>query len=157
MLGSVAEGVKNHTAASILLARNDPPPRRILVPVDGSRGSKRAAGLALRLSKAWDAPASFLHVVEPLAAVPEVALRDAVAKSLSGIDLQWTQPRATAAVEVGKPGDAILRAAERERAGLVVMGSRGLTGLRSIVAGSVSNRVAHAARTSVLLVKEPSD
>lgn len=156
LLGSVAEGVKNHTKASVLIARGLPEPRRLLVPVDGSRASKRAAALALRLSRAWDAPASFLHAVEPVAAIPEHALESAYKAVLGGIDLGWTQPRASAAVEIGKPAEVILRAAAEEQPGLIVMGSRGLSGVRSLVAGSVSNRVAHGAKTSVLLVKEPA-
>jgi nucleotide-binding universal stress UspA family protein len=50
-----------------------------------------------------------------------------------------------------KPLQALIAAAER--ADLVVVGSRGLRGLRSI--GSVSERVAHRASCSVLVVREP--
>ncbi|HEV8359963.1 MAG TPA: universal stress protein [Candidatus Thermoplasmatota archaeon] len=154
LLGSVADAVKNHAHASVLLARNHPPARRVLVPVDGSRASKRAAAVALRLARAWDAPVSFLHVLAPVAAVPENAMQASLRAALGGVDVTWVRPRASAAIEIGKPAERILAAALQEEANFIVMGSRGLSGLRSLVAGSVSNRVAHQAQASVLLVKE---
>jgi nucleotide-binding universal stress UspA family protein len=49
------------------------------------------------------------------------------------------------------PGDALVSAAES--ADLIIVGSRGLHGLRSL--GSVSERVAHSAPCSALVVREP--
>jgi nucleotide-binding universal stress UspA family protein len=55
---------------------------------------------------------------------------------------------------VGHPADAIVEEAERGGFDLVVVGSRGLHGVRAL--GSVSERVAHRARCSVLVVNEPT-
>jgi len=49
--------------------------------------------------------------------------------------------------------DAILRAAERERAELIVMGSRGLRGVKEVLLGSVSMGVLHHAVRPVLIVR----
>jgi nucleotide-binding universal stress UspA family protein len=51
----------------------------------------------------------------------------------------------------GHPADRILETATAERASLVVVGSRGLGGLRAL--GSVSERVAHRAPCSVLVAR----
>lgn len=53
------------------------------------------------------------------------------------------------------PATAILDVAQREGAELVVVGSRGLGGMRRFLRGSVSARVAAHAPMSVLIVHEP--
>lgn len=156
LLGSVADGVKNHVSASVLIARTAPPPRRILVGTDGSRASKRAAAIGLRLSSAWRAPAEVLHVVDPLDAAEEEDLARLRAHAFGDLAFAWTQPKAAFGLDVGNPAARLLQSAEGHGVDLVVLGSRGLSGLRSLVAGSVSNRVAHDAKASVLLVKEAS-
>ena len=51
----------------------------------------------------------------------------------------------------GEPADAIIRIAERENADLVVVGNKGMQGVRRVL-GSVPNKVAHGAPCSVLIV-----
>ena len=53
------------------------------------------------------------------------------------------------------PATAILDVADREGAELVVVGSRGLGGMKRFLRGSVSARVAAHAPMSVLIVHEP--
>lgn len=53
----------------------------------------------------------------------------------------------------GAPAEEILRAADRHRADLIVMGSKGLTGLDRFLIGSVSRKVARHAPCSVLVVR----
>ena len=57
-------------------------------------------------------------------------------------------------LEPGRAADVIKSAAAAAGASVVVMGSRGLDGLRAM--GSVSRRVVHQARCSVLLVPPES-
>jgi len=52
----------------------------------------------------------------------------------------------------GNPGQTIEKIAQTWDADLIVMGSRGHTGLRELVLGSVSNYVMHHAPCSVLIV-----
>lgn len=51
----------------------------------------------------------------------------------------------------GDPADAVIRVAEREHADLVVVGNRGMKGVRRVL-GSIPNTVAHGAPCSVLIV-----
>jgi nucleotide-binding universal stress UspA family protein len=51
----------------------------------------------------------------------------------------------------GEPAEAIIRVADRIGADLVVVGNRGMRGVRRIL-GSVPNTVAHSANCSVLIV-----
>ncbi|HEU4605873.1 MAG TPA: universal stress protein, partial [Nitrososphaera sp.] len=53
----------------------------------------------------------------------------------------------------GAIADEILKAAESSRADLIVIGSRGLTGFKEMVLGSVSDAVVHRAKVPVLAVK----
>jgi nucleotide-binding universal stress UspA family protein len=53
----------------------------------------------------------------------------------------------------GDPADEIIRLANIYKADLIVIGSRGLTGMKRIVQGSVSSQVVEEANCSVLVVK----
>lgn len=53
----------------------------------------------------------------------------------------------------GEPADEIIRLANIYKADLVIIGSRGLTGMKRIVQGSVSSQVVEEADCSVLVVK----
>jgi nucleotide-binding universal stress UspA family protein len=54
----------------------------------------------------------------------------------------------------GAPAETIVQAAEHEEADLVVVGTRGLCGLRGRLLGSVSSEVVKRARADTLVVKE---
>jgi nucleotide-binding universal stress UspA family protein len=61
-------------------------------------------------------------------------------------------------IEIGSTGpvwEAIVGVADRYDAATIVMGSRGLTGLRSILLGSVSNAVVHHADRPTLIIPRP--
>jgi nucleotide-binding universal stress UspA family protein len=51
----------------------------------------------------------------------------------------------------------IVEAADRHGAAAIVMGSRGLTGLRSVLLGSVSGGVVHHADRPALVIRRPSE
>jgi len=56
-------------------------------------------------------------------------------------------------VIAGHPAEAIVRAARRDGVDLLVVGSRGLTGVKAAALGSVSQAVAQLAPCPVLIVK----
>lgn len=62
------------------------------------------------------------------------------------------------AIEADGPiWETIINTAERRRASVIVMGSRGLTGLRSILLGSVSATVVHHAHRPTLVIHRPGE
>jgi nucleotide-binding universal stress UspA family protein len=156
MLGSTANGVKDLSPVSVLVARTKPPATRLLVPTDGSVASREAAGVAADLRRAWQAEARLLHAVPPPPWGPLHEARAAYAQALHELDLEtFHVPGFQLDVQFGRPADRILATARKGRHALILMGSRGISGVRSLVAGSVSNQVAHRSRASVLLIKDP--
>ncbi|MBI4392959.1 MAG: universal stress protein [Euryarchaeota archaeon] len=156
LLGSVADGVKNHVRASVLIAKGYPPPERILVATDGSRASKRAAALGMRLRRAFDASMTVLHVADMLLYGPPETGRKAFEAAFEGLDPVWNERKMTFDIESGHAAERIIERARLEESDLVILGSRGLSPLKTLVAGSVSDRVSHESNTSILIVKEAS-
>ncbi|WP_176481977.1 universal stress protein [Paucisalibacillus globulus] len=56
-------------------------------------------------------------------------------------------------VLVGKPADKLIEFANKEDIDLIIMGNRGISGLKKIVTGSVSKKVLDEANCPVLVVK----
>ncbi|MCC0177776.1 universal stress protein [Waterburya agarophytonicola K14] len=75
-------------------------------------------------------------------------LQDLTEKAIAaGIDAEYTQL-------TGNPGHTICELAETWSADLILVGSRGLKGLKEMFLGSVSNYVTHHAPCSVLIVRQ---
>jgi nucleotide-binding universal stress UspA family protein len=123
---------------SVLVARpsSDGFPRRVVVGVDGSVESAAAYAAGRYLAERFDAD---LHALVAWGG-------KRVDERLAALITEGDHDDSSAA-----PVDALRHAAEA--ADLVVIGSRGLHGVRAL--GSVSERVAHTASCSTLVVREP--
>lgn len=139
VLGSVATRLLHDAPCSVLLARaaGDGFPRSILAGVDGSEHSLEAAAVAGELGARLGAQVRYLVATGggPLDV-------DVDRLGRSGLELEYRDAR---------PVAAVLDAAREAEADLIVLGSRGLRGLRAL--GSVSERVAHHAGCSLLVVR----
>jgi nucleotide-binding universal stress UspA family protein len=94
------------------------------------------------------------HSAVDAGAVDE-ALREAARKSLD-ITMEifgGHHDRVTGLIEQGDAGRLIVAKAKETGANLVVVGSRGLSGVSSLLMGSVSTHVVQAAPCSVLVVR----
>jgi nucleotide-binding universal stress UspA family protein len=142
---------------------------RILVAVDGSEASDRAASVAAELAAKHGDHAIVLHVREwrmagagawpagSLGAV-ELAEPDEAAELGRLILKKFESEGATAKAEIrtgmhGSVAPQILDVAKKVGVGLIVMGSRGLTDLAGLLLGSVTHRVLHLAECPVLVVR----
>ncbi len=162
-MGKVTERVIGYCPTDVLVVpmRGSLGLDRLLLPVDGSRFSLRATVRALDVAEESGA---FLVVVSVLDAppnflseVPQVA-RDLLS-SLESLVTEVAQQAADrnlpceTRVAVGAASRIIVDLAGERRAGLIVMGSHGGTGLKRLLMGSVTERVVGQAACPVLVVK----
>jgi len=140
----------------------------VVAGVDGSEGSLHALdwavdaaagrGAVLRLVYAMGLPLVTAPLGGPIRTAPSQEVSDAAA-TLLGQALRRVQAaapslRAVTEVSRAEAHHALLRAAED--ADLVVVGSRGLGGVRSILLGSVAQRIAAQAPCPVVVVPPPT-
>jgi nucleotide-binding universal stress UspA family protein len=136
---------------------------KILVAIDGSPASEKALAAAVDLAEHYQAELLAIGVAE----VPEVVgMVDEVDELRRGAEAQFRQI-GEAAVEFarsqgislrsvvvrGHAADAIVRFAESEQVGLVVIGPHGHSRIARFFLGSTSDRVSEHCRCSVMIVK----
>ena len=150
LFGFVATAMAHHAPCSVLISRPCPGafPGRILHAGDGSPASLEAARLAGRIASRNDASVVTLHVRNGETAAGGLAAESAALAEAPGVD-------AVNVEREGRPQRRIVEEATEMGASLIVVGSRGMTGLHSL--GSVSERVAHRAPCSVLIVRPAAD
>lgn len=143
------------------------PFQKILVPVDFSDHSAEAVRTAADLSRRYDAPLTIVHVFDPVVyALPEAYVLftpEQLDKLTSALEAQLAEVKQMAAeagaarVETrllhGLVGTKIMELASSSD--LIVMGTRGRTGLGHLLLGSVAERVVRLAPCAVLTVKAP--
>jgi len=140
--------------------------RAILVPVDFSPHSTAALERAVDFAKAFGARIHLLHsyavpvrgVMPYDFAVPD-GVWDGIRKAAESKLEEFRQTVVSAGVEASSevssvmPSEAILAAVDEIDADLIVMGTRGHTGLKHVLLGSVAERTIRLAPCSVLTVK----
>lgn len=174
LLGSNAEEVLRHCTCPVLTVRDagghSPgrlPPREILVPFDFSPPARGALLEAASLARRCGARLRLLHVLEEpagdaagtadgepdLVAPRELRLHQLEQRLREA--LAWLAPRVAGDVQLrrGRPAEEILRAAQRPETDLVVMASRGISGLKRLLFGSTAEEVLRLAPAPVLVVK----
>ncbi len=170
LLGSVAECLLRTADVPVITVREKAiaghsPPRRFLVPHDFSERSRAALDVARIWAQALGARITLLHVVEPVVypefyavdVMPDEVLdrierqsrdvmAEAAAMQLEGVDF-------TLEVVNGRAVDSIVEAADPDRQDLVIMGTRGLSGLEHLLLGSVAEGIVRRSRIPVLTVR----
>jgi universal stress protein E len=159
-IGRVAAHVLRHAPCSVLVGRETGStfPVNILCGVDGSNTSIETAGLAARLAVASGAELRLQNVVPVFEGDEREWTLDDDEPDPTEIESAAQVARAAGARPIreralGRPEYAILEAAVREESDLVVVGSRGLSGLARVLLGSVSEYVAMHCHCSVLVVQ----
>ncbi len=153
-------------------------PTRILLASDGSESAAHATEVAVELSKKTDSELHVLYVgedsqallyaqaadtawvvQEELAPIQEQPGRQFEQVARQTLDAEVQQVRAVggtvaqAHLRMGTPDAEVVDLAEELGVGLVVVGSRGLGGIRKALMGSVSDSVVRHAHCPVLVVR----
>lgn len=139
--------------------------KRILVPLDGSRLAEQALPHATIHAEKFGAEIVLLMVLEPLPE-PSMAGRKIVRSAeeasaelaqtyLEGIAAGLREQGLSAQTQTveGKPYLEIVRHAEDEAIDLIVMSTRGQSGLTRWLLGSVTDRVVRGATVPLLLIR----
>lgn len=141
---------------------------KILVPVDFSGQSAYALEYAIDLAKAMGASIHVFHayslptqIVGPyeVAPIPNdffEQVRESASKHLaqSREKVKAGGVACEASLTDGAPAEAIAEAAKQVNADLIVMGTRGHTGLKHMLLGSVAERTLRIAPCPVLATRE---
>jgi nucleotide-binding universal stress UspA family protein len=137
---------------------------RILVAVDGSECAKRAFEEAMALAAGTKGAFCILAAVQPLEVI---GMRKDVKSSLEALIEKDAKALLTEYAEIAKargvkaetmlarghPARAILNAAKAKGIDLIVVGSRGLGGVKGLFLGSVSNAVVQNSKVPVMVIK----
>jgi nucleotide-binding universal stress UspA family protein len=159
-VGSIANHILREARCSVLVARPAGPdfPCRIGCAVDGSEGSVATALAAAAIAAATGAELRLVHVVpvfrghntEWTLAADEASPAE-LEPSVAAVSSLGVAP--VREMAMGRPERALVAAAEREAADLMIVGHRGVRGVRRALLGSVSEHVAHHAPCSVMVVR----
>jgi len=143
---------------------------RILVAIDGSEDSTKAVKAACAIAKCLGSKLTLLHVYSvPVysyggpGGLPQVSIQSlaATAKEKAvavvnegvkmaeseGVEVTGEAQESTSVVE------AIVDTASKEKSQLVVIGTRGMTGFKKMLLGSVSNGVVNHSPCPVMVVR----
>ncbi|MET8468836.1 universal stress protein [Streptomyces sp. NPDC006422] len=137
-------------------------PRTVTVGIDGSAESRAAAEWAAREAEARDLPLKLVHVwepvPEPIAQAPLLGAEthqhwtERLPREVTeGVRLRHPRLDVTSEQSTGEPAAVLVEAARH--AELLVLGSRGLSGLAGYLVGSVGQAVIGHTETPVVLVR----
>lgn len=143
--------------------------KRILLPLDGSPLAEQALPDAIAIAKCFQAELVLFRVTIPLPRPPtttEAALRRA--EKSTAVFIREDLERVAASVQEqgipaqiviveGRPHFQIIQYSETNQIDMIVMCSRGQSGLSRWMIGSVSDRVMRGANVPVLLVRAKKD
>lgn len=138
----------------------------LVVGVDGSDGSVRAAERAVAMAAHWKAKVIFVTVVRPpegwwgiggAPPTPEAlssALVEGRAEVLNDLHnrLQLSETEFETVQELGDPTSRLLEVVESNNADLLVIGKRGAGLAERVLIGSTADRLTHLAPCPVLVV-----
>lgn len=168
VMGSTSETVVRYAPCSVLVVREGWPdgfPEKMLLATDGSEEAELAASTAadlagkigsrLHLVHVFDAPLLDHAYAKEATRVGRQAARELLDEQEERIREAGAEP-AEGHVRAGSPVAEIISVSEEIEAGLIVMGSRGMSELKRLVLGSVSEGVTRHAPCPTLVIRQES-
>ncbi len=168
LIGSTAEKVARHSIKPILILKGKEieTPENIVVAYDFSETSEKALYFTIDIFGAFKPHITLLHIEEDIDLPIVEEVRESVLKKYSEEKKKYlgdlAQKIASKGIEVSlvirkdkDPAESIVRyVKENERMDLLVIGSKGLSGLKRIILGSTSSDVFRKVEKPVLIYKE---
>jgi len=137
--------------------------KKILVPIDGSEFSLKAVKYAAKIAQDENAQIICIHVIAgiPYGYGPPEYQQDIKEKAESWFvkvkdiakTLHISEVKTEIFMDVNSVADTIIDFAKKETIDLIVIGTKGRTGLKRFLMGSVANGVIQHAHCPVLLVR----
>ena len=129
---------------------------RILYADSGAENAQEMLKILLELPATKNAQVSILKVISPTTTEQESAAQSEAEAKIEElvVRLGTNCDEAICKVEEGEPKTTVLKVAKEVDADLIIMGSRGLGKLQSILSNSVSQYVFQLTDRSMLLVKD---
>jgi hypothetical protein len=154
MVGPTTVRVIGHARCNVLVV-----PRlakitgqRFVVASDGSRFGDTAALTAARLAKLYDSQVTVVSVTRPEHSEERRREARQIVNRLISF-LKQEGVKVEGAVPHGRPDEMIVKTANEKNADLIIIGSRGRTGLERVLLGNTSERVIDQTQCAVLVVK----
>jgi ubiquinone biosynthesis protein len=132
-------------------AGDDEAVRLVLVATDRSETAERAVRFAADMAGRYEAELLVLRVL--VGDDGSGSRAEAVRELAEHVEGLAGERKRSAVVSADDPADAIVDAARRERADVVVVGSVGMSGRREFLLRNVPNRVSHNAPCTVVIVQ----
>jgi nucleotide-binding universal stress UspA family protein len=171
-MGSISDSVVRHAHCPVLVVRKEQReemesifPTRILLATDGSKEAELALWTAVDLANStnselqvatagWPDIPEYVELLEEAYQRLEREAKQTLDEQVKKIE-QAGGVAAKAHLRMERlPGQEIAHLADEVDAGLIVMGSRGLGGMRRLLLGSVSDSVVRHSHCPVLIVRQ---
>ncbi|MFZ2511712.1 MAG: universal stress protein, partial [Gordonia sp. (in: high G+C Gram-positive bacteria)] len=163
LLGSVSSDLAAHAECPVVVVSDDPPTTGpIVVGVDGSPVSAQAVTEAFRVASTLDAPLIAVHTYADYPGISSFDLvedgrqqlldeaRENLGSQLAGAEQDNPDVAVETVVTMQPAAEQILDTAASAQ--LIVVGSRGRGGFRSMLLGSTSQAILHVAACPVMIV-----
>ncbi len=168
LIGSIAEKVARHSLKPILILKGKEieKPQNVVVAYDFSKTSEKALYFTINLLREFRPHITLLHIEEDIDLPMVEEVKENVIKKYSEEKKKYlgdlAQRIASEGIEVSlvirknnNPADSIVNyVKENEQVDLLVVGSKGLSGLKRIILGSTSSEVFRKVEKPVLIYKE---
>lgn len=151
LLGSVAEEVLRQVSVPVLLAHPEHPTgswKIVLAALDGSARAERVLPFAGRLARTAGTPLYLLRAYGPGGGS---AARDYLERTCARLERRGIV--ALPVAKLGSAANAILKHAKDVDAGVVCLTTRGRTGLKRLLMGSVAEEVVRRASSPVIVLR----
>lgn len=137
--------------------------KKILIAVDSSEFSMKAAKKGFELAHELNAKVALIFVVDVSKAIgnvevglmPETALlilKKEAMQTLDGLSTMYNGKELLKFMPEGHPSDDIIKTSKTFQADLIIIGTHGRTGLQHLLMGSVAENVIRQSKIPVMVV-----